>query len=136
MPTRHFPKIFAAALLLAPLPVFAATPPAVQAEQSPTMPAPAGRFLGKGNGGKLGGLLTPQQRAMVAMDMREQTQNMTPAERQGFRKTQMKKLLSMSQPERQKFVADLQAKWDALPQRQKDRLQQRLARQQTGQTAQ
>ena len=39
----------------------------------------------------------------------------------------------MSPADRQKFQADLQAKWDALPQDQKDRIQQRLARQQSGQ---
>ena len=135
MLANAFQKIVIAALLLspiaAPLAVLAATPPAVQAEQSPTMPGPAGLGHGPnhGNGGKLAGLLNPQQRAMLMLQMRDQIKNMSPADRKAFRKTQTQKLLAMSAADRQKFASDLQAKWDALPQPQKDRLQQRLARQ-------
>lgn len=124
---RAFRKIVIAALLLAPLPAWAATPPAVQAEQSPTMPAPAG--LGHGKGGKLAGLLTPGQRAMLQLQMRDQIKDMSPADRKAFRKTQTEKLLAMTPADRQKFLGDLQAKSDAMPARQKARLQQRLARQ-------
>jgi len=127
-PTRLHP-VLAAALLLAPLPAMAATPPALQAEQSPTMPAPDGL----GRGGKLGSLLTQEQRAMMLFEVRDQMKDMAPEQRQTFRKEQVQKILAMSPADRQKFQADLQAKWDALPQDQKDRIQQRLARQQSGQ---
>jgi hypothetical protein len=126
--TRLHP-VLAAALLLAPLPAMAATPPALQAEQSPTMPAPDGL----GRGGKLGSLLTQEQRAMMLFEVRDQMKDMAPEQRQTFRKEQVQKILAMSPADRQKFQADLQAKWDALPQDQKDRIQQRLARQQSGQ---
>ena len=127
-PTRLHP-VLAAALLLAPLPAMAATPPALQAEQSPTMPVPDGI----GRGGKLGSLLTQEQRAMMLFEVRDQMKDMAPEQRQTFRKEQVQKILAMSPADRQKFQADLQAKWDALPQDQKDRIQQRLARQQSGQ---
>lgn len=131
MLARDFPKVFAAALLLTPLPALAATPPALQAEQSPAMPAPAGNRMGRG--GKLAGFLTPQQRAVLLLSAQGQIKDMTPAQKQAFRKDQVKKILSMSDSERQKFKTDLQARWDALPPGQKNRLEQRLARQQAGQ---
>jgi len=129
-PARLHP-VLAAALLLAPLPAMAATPPVLQADQSPTMPAPDGM----GRGGKLGGVLTQEQRTMMLFEARDQMKDMTPEQRQAFRKEQVQKILALSPADRQKFQADLQAKWDALPQGQKDRIQQRLARQQTGQNA-
>jgi hypothetical protein len=117
--------LFAVSLALAPLPVLAATPGALQAEQSPTMPSPAG-LKGKG-GGKLAAFLTPEQLAMFALGNRDQLKDMTPDQRKGWRKDQMAKVLGMSPADRQKFKADLQARWDGLPARQKARLSQRLA---------
>ena len=124
--SRLFP-LFAGALLLVPLSASAATPGAVQAEQSPTMPDPGGL---KGKGGKLGGLLSPEQRAMFAVQARAQTKDMSQDQRKAWRKDQMAKFAAMSPADRQAFKTGLQAKWDALPQAQKARLQQRLARQQ------
>ncbi|HEX4272156.1 MAG TPA: hypothetical protein VHZ32_12245 [Rhizomicrobium sp.] len=123
-------------LLLAGAPALAATPAAVQAEQSPTMPgadAPMGPrsvdggLIGRG-GGKLGGLFTPEQRAMYLLGARDQVKDMTQDQRHAWRKEQVQKVMAMSDTERTKLKADLQAKWDALPQGQKDRIQQRLAR--------
>lgn len=129
MKTARLYPILAAALLLAPVPVWGATPGAIQAEQSPTMPGgdPMGR------GGKLAGLLSGEQRAMLRLDARDKIKDMTPEQRKSYRKEQISKILAMSPAERQKFQADLQAKWNALPQGQKDRLQQRLAQQQNTQ---
>lgn len=134
MLANAFRKIVITALLLIPVatpiasPVvaLAATPPALQAEQSPAMPGPAG--LGHG---KLAGLLSPEQRAMLQLEIRDQIKSMNSADRLAFRKTQMQKLVAMSPADRQKFAGNLHSKWDALPQRQKDRLRQRLARQAT-----
>jgi hypothetical protein len=126
--SRLFPLI-AGAFLLVPLSSFAATPGAVQAEQSPAMPDPGGAHGGKG-GGKLGGLLSPEQRAMFTFQARAQTKDMSQDQRKAWRKDQVAKLVSMSPTDRQAFKTGLQAKWDALPQAQKARLQQRLARQQ------
>ena len=135
MLANAFRKIAITALLLipvaAPVVALAATPPALQAEQSPTMPGPAGLHGQRQGHGKLAGLLSPEQRAMLQLEMRDQIKSMSPADRLAFRKTQMQKLVAMSPADRQKFAGNLQSKWDALPQRQKDRLRQRLARQAT-----
>jgi len=121
----RFPVILAS-LLLAGAPALAATPAALQAEQSPTMPgadAPMGR-----HGGKLAGFFTPEQRAMFLLQSRDQLKDMTKDQRHAWRQDQIQKVVAMSDSERSKFKADLQARWDALPQSQKDRIQQRLAR--------
>jgi hypothetical protein len=123
---RVYLLIFAA-LPLTSLAATAATPPVLQADQSPTMPAP-----GNARGGKLGGLLTGEQRAMLLFDARDKIKDMSPEQRKTFRKDQIARIVAMSPAERGKFQAGLQARWDALPQGQKDRIQQRLA----GQTAQ
>jgi hypothetical protein len=128
MSKTHF---FAALLLLAlAVPALAATPAVLQAaqnaDQSPTMPG--GKFTaGKGKAGKLGGLLTPQQKAAFVLQARDETRNMTQDQRKAWRKGETRKLLSMSTGDRQKFVGTLQARWDALPERQKAKLNQRLA---------
>jgi hypothetical protein len=127
--------LFAALLALTPaFPALAAAPAGSQADaQSPTMPG--GPFhAGKGGGGgKLAGLLTPQQRAAFVLQAREETRGMTPDQRKAWRKDQTRKLLSMSAGDRQTFTGALQARWDALPDRQKARLNQRLAARNNGQ---
>jgi hypothetical protein len=125
MPRLKF-LVLAASLAAIPMPLMAATPGAVQAEQSPTMPGPDGN-LGRHGGGKLAGMLTPEQRAAFMLGAREQTHDMTPDQRRAWRKEQMQKLGSMSDADRQKFRADLQARWDALPADRKARLEQRMA---------
>lgn len=119
--------LLAASLAATPMPLLAATPGAVQAEQSPAMPGPDGDFGGRHGGGKLAGMLTPEQRAAFMLGAREQTRDMSPDQRRAWRKDQVRKLGSMSEAERQKFTADLQARWDALPADRKARLQQRMA---------
>lgn len=115
----------AAALLAAPLPLMAATPAAIQAAQSPTLPDPdGGRHHG---GGKLAGLFSPEQRAAFMLQAREQTQGMTRDQKRAWRRDQVQKLRAMSETDRQKFKADLQARWDALPADRKARIQQRMA---------
>jgi hypothetical protein len=126
MPRLKF-LLLAASLASMPLPLLAATPGAVQAEQSPAMPGPDGNFGGRHGGGKLAGMLTPEQRAAFMLGAREQTRDMTPDQRRAWRKDQMQKLGNMSDADRQKFRADLQARWDALPPDRKARLQQRMA---------
>lgn len=126
MPRLKF-LLLAASLAAMPLPLLAATPGAVQAEQSPTMPGPDGNFGGRHGGGKLAGMLTPEQRAVFMLGAREQTRDMTPDQRRAWRKDQVQKLGSMSDADRQKLRADLQARWDALPADRKARLQQRMA---------
>lgn len=112
--------------LTVPLTAQAATPAAVQAEQSPTMPGPDGGFAGR-HGGKLAAFLTPEQRAAFLLKAREETHDMSRDQRRAWRKDQMQKLASMSDTDKQKLKADLQARWDALPADRKARLEQRLA---------
>ena len=125
-------SVFAAALFLTPLPALAQTPGAVQAAQSPAMPGPAMSRPGKNLVRKarvnpLAGVLTPEQQAMYMVENRAKLQAVPQEQRKAFRKQQMGSLLAMSPPDRQKLQMDLQAKWDALPPKQKTKLEARLA---------
>jgi len=124
---RSMPSVMFAVLLLAGGPALAATPAALRAEQSPTMPG-ADAGMARHGGGKLAGFLTPEQRTMFMMSARDQLKDMTQDQRKAWRQQQIQKVTAMSEDERASFKADLQAKWDALPQPQKDRIQQRMAR--------
>lgn len=84
-------------------------------------------------GGKLAGLLTPQQRAAFLLQIQEETRGMTPDQRKARRREETRKLLTMSATDRQQFIAQLQARWDGLPERRKARLQQRMAARTQGQ---
>ncbi len=126
MPRLTF-LLLAAGLAAAPLSVLAATPGAVQAQQSPTMPGPDSGFGRHQGGGKLAAMLSPEQRAAFMLKAREETRDMSPEQRKAWRKDQVQKLASMSDSDKQKLRADLQARWDALPSDRKTRLEQRLA---------
>jgi hypothetical protein len=115
-----------AGLLAAPLPLQAATPGAVQTTQGPAMPGPDGGFGRHHGGGKLAGMFSPQQRVAFMLQAREQTRDMSRDQKQAWRKDQLQKLSSMSEPDRQKFKTDLQARWDALPADRKARMEQRM----------
>jgi hypothetical protein len=116
----------AATVLAAPLPLMAATPAAVQAEQSPAMPGPDGGPGRHHGGGKLAEMFSPEQRAAFMLQAREQTKDMTQDQKKTWRKDQAQKVSSMSDTDRQKFKADLQARWDALPADRKARMEQRM----------
>ena len=117
--------LLAAGIVSAPLCAMAATPGAVQAEQSPAMPGPDSGFAR--HGGKLASFLTPEQRAAFFLKAREETRDMSRDERRSWRKDQVQKLVAMPDADRQKLKAELQARWDALPADRKARLEQRLA---------
>lgn len=119
--------LLTASLAAMPLPLLAATPGAVQAEQSPAMPGSDGGFAHQHQGGPLANLLTPEQRFAFMQGAREQTKDMTPDQRRAWRKDQVQKLKTMSESDRQNFQASLQARWDALPADRKNRIEQRLA---------
>jgi hypothetical protein len=112
--------------LTIPLSAHAATPAVVQAQESPAMPGPDGGF-GRRPGGKLAAFLSPEQRAAFMLKAREETRDMSRDQRQAWRKDQVQKLSAMSEPDKQKLKADLQARWDALPADRKARIEQRLA---------
>ena len=76
--------------------------------------------------GGMRGFLTPQQRAMLMMENRDQWQTMTQDQRHAARDKMRADWMAMSESDREKKRADLQAKWDALPQAQKDALNARI----------
>ncbi len=78
-------------------------------------------------GGRAGTFLTPEQRAMFVEQAREQTQNMTAEQRRSWRRDQFTRLAAMSDADKAKLKADMQARWDALPQARKDQVEQRIA---------
>ena len=80
--------------------------------------------------GKLAGLFTPEQRAMYIMGARDQLKDMTPDQRHAWRHDQVAKVVAMPEAERARLKADLQARWDALPQDRKDRIERRIAERQ------
>ncbi|HXS08248.1 MAG TPA: hypothetical protein VN723_15765 [Rhizomicrobium sp.] len=116
--------LLAASLAALPLVAQAATPAVVQAQQSPAMPGPD---AGRHHGGKLAAFLSPEQRAAFMLKAREETRDISHDQRRAWRADQVQKLSAMSDTDKQKLKADLQARWDALPADRKARIEQRLA---------
>jgi len=71
--------------------------------------------------------LTPDQRMMLFADTHKDTAGMTDEQRHARREAQRAKFMAMSDAEKQKFAADLQARWNALPADQKAKIQQDMA---------
>lgn len=59
--------------------------------------------------------LTPEERMMMFVQMHEATANMSDDQKEAYRHSQRDKFMTMSDNDKQKFAADLQAKWNALP---------------------
>ena len=59
--------------------------------------------------------LTPEERMMMFVQMHQATANMTDDQKQAYRQQQREKFMAMSDTDKQKFAADLLAKWNALP---------------------
>lgn len=59
--------------------------------------------------------LTPEERMMMFVQMHEATANMSDDQKDAYRHSQRDKFMAMSDSDKQKFAADLQAKWNALP---------------------
>ena len=78
-------------------------------------------------GARMEQFFTPEQRIMFMAQARDQVKDMSPDERKTFRRDQVARLMSMSDSEKVKLKADLQAKWDALPQKRRDKIEQRIA---------
>jgi hypothetical protein len=110
---------FAAIAVLMVLAPLSAAPVLAQAA---TPPAASNRPAGK-----LAAFLSPEQQAAFLLDAREQTKALSPDERKAWRQDRVHTLIAMSPAERQTFKAGLQAKWDALPDKRKQKLEQRIA---------
>ncbi len=59
--------------------------------------------------------LTPEERMMMFVQMHQATAGMSDDQRHAYREQQRDKVMAMSDSDKQKFAADLQAKWNALP---------------------
>ena len=71
--------------------------------------------------------LSPAPRTMLFAERQKDSAGMTDEQRHASREAQHAKFASMSDTEKQKFAAGLQAKWDALSADQKAKVQQDMA---------
>ncbi|HUO98009.1 MAG TPA: hypothetical protein VMU01_05040 [Rhizomicrobium sp.] len=80
------------------------------ADAPPPPPCPAHQ-----GGWGLMGTLTPEQRMMRFELARQATANMTDDQRRSWHQADRDKFQAMSEADRQKYLADLTAQWNALP---------------------
>jgi hypothetical protein len=83
---------------------------------SPTNPPTMGA---EGGHGMMHGMLTPEERMMMFADMSKATANMTDDQKHAYRHEQRDRIMAMSEADRFRFKADLDARWNALPADQK-----------------
>src|SRR5262249_54435450 len=76
---------------------------------------PAAQGQEGGGRGHFFSFLTPEERMMMFVEMRQATASMTDDQKHAYRQAQRDKFMAMSDADKQKFAADLQAKWNALP---------------------
>ena len=85
--------------------------------------APAGAPPGHG---MMHGMFTPEERMMLMSDAFKATAGMTDEQRHAYRQQQRDRIMAMSDEDRAKFKADLDARWNALPAAQKSALQAKV----------
>ena len=95
------------------------------AENAAGAPPPAEGGMGGGHG-MMRGMFTPEERMMLMADMHKATANMTDDQKQAYRQQQRQHFMAMSDADRAKYKADLDARWAALPPDQKAAIQQRM----------
>lgn len=83
---------------------------------SPTNPPTMGA---EGGHGMMHGMLTPEERMMMFADMSKATANMSDDQKHAYRHEQRDRIMAMSEADRSKLKADLDARWNALPADQK-----------------
>ncbi|MBS0472119.1 MAG: hypothetical protein JSR60_13680 [Proteobacteria bacterium] len=91
-----------AALLLSATPVLADPPPA------------GGGMMG-GHGSAMHGMFTPEERMMMFVDGMKATAGMTDDQKKAYRDKRRTDIMAMSDSDRAKFKADLDTRWNALP---------------------
>lgn len=69
---------------------------------------------------------SPDQFMMFRMEMKEATRGMSRDQKRSYRHAQMQKVKAMSGKDRASWLHGLQAKWDALPDARKQRMEARL----------
>ncbi len=88
-------------------------------------PPPAGGGMGGGHG-MMRGMFSPEERMMLMDDMHKATANMNDDQKQAYRQDQRQRFMAMSDADRTKYKAGLDARWAALPPDQKAAIQQRM----------
>ena len=86
---------------------------------SPTTPRRLRRPPWARGHGMMRGMFTPEERMMLFADMSKATAGMTDDQKQAYRQQQRTRIMAMSDADRAKFKADLDARWNALPADQK-----------------
>ena len=86
---------------------------------APVTPSPCGM---RGGGASVMRFLTLEERLIHRAEVTKAVAGMTNAQMVAYRLQQCEKVASMSTEEKDKFAADLQAKWNALPDAEKIKL--------------
>ncbi len=60
-------------------------------------------------------MFTPEERMILFADMYKATSGLSDDQKRDYRRQQRDRIMSMSDDERSKFKADLDARWNALP---------------------
>ncbi|MBV9991822.1 MAG: hypothetical protein JOZ72_11060 [Alphaproteobacteria bacterium] len=69
---------------------------------------------------------SPDQFMMFRMEMKEATRGMSRDQKRSWRRAELQKVKAMNAKERDSWLHGLQAKWDALPNARKERMEARL----------
>ena len=90
------------------------------ADSTPAAPGPMMGGPGMmGGHGMMHGMFTPEERMMMFADGFKATAGMTDDQKKAYRDERRAKIMAMSDADRAKFKADLDARWAALPADQK-----------------
>ena len=93
----------------------------------PSLPSaaqtPPAYYCGGGYGPGVMGFLTPEQRMMHFAEVQDATAQMSFNDMRDYRLAFRSKVMAMSGAERQRFVDDLAAKWNALPADRKQKIE-------------
>jgi len=105
------------------------TTAAFAADTPPAQPGPPAWSGGHGRGPQGGpmGFLTAEQRLMHFADVQKATAGMSFDQARDYRMTERNKIMAMSAAERDKYAAELKARWDALPDARKAEIKQQAA---------
>lgn len=108
--------VLVAALMVSAAPALADPPP-----------PPGGGMMGGGMGhGGMRGMFTPEERMMMFADAMKATAGMTDDQKQAYRHQHRQQLMAMSDTDRAKYKADLDARWAAMPADQKAALKAKI----------
>jgi hypothetical protein len=70
---------------------------------------------------------SPDQYMMYRVEMHEAMRGMPHDQKRAYRKTEFQKMKAMTGAQRDAYLSDLQAKWNALPPERKAHIEQRMA---------